>query len=183
MKMELKEIKKMRLALGLTQKSLAQHSGLSQSLIAKIESGKLDPSYSNAQKILKALDSLKSKGSIKAAEIMNKKIIFAKPDYTIKRTAGIMKKHSISQLPVIENNVLVGIITEKKIVEALVSGSSANETIAAFVGHAPITIGPDTPLDAITSMLSFAQMLVVLERGKIKGIITNSDVIEHVSKK
>jgi len=48
-------IKKMRKKFGLTQAKLAKMAGVSQSLIAKIESEKIDPSYKIAKKIFTVL--------------------------------------------------------------------------------------------------------------------------------
>ena len=56
---ELNEIKIIRKKYGLTQSKLANIANVSQSLIAKIESGRIDPTYSNAQKIFSALDTLR----------------------------------------------------------------------------------------------------------------------------
>jgi predicted transcriptional regulator len=42
--------------LGLTQGQLAKIAGVSQSFIAKIESGKIDPSYSKVKTIFDVLD-------------------------------------------------------------------------------------------------------------------------------
>src|SRR3989338_5241600 len=50
---EITEIKIMRKRHGLTQTQLAKLSGVSQSLIAKLEAGIIDPSYSNVKKIMK----------------------------------------------------------------------------------------------------------------------------------
>src|SRR5437588_12013327 len=52
----LDEIPKKRKALGLTQSKLAQLSGGSQSIIAKIESGTVDPSYSIAKRLVETLE-------------------------------------------------------------------------------------------------------------------------------
>ena len=46
---ELNEISRLRKQLGLTQAELAKLSGVSQSLIAKLEAGKIEPSYSKAK--------------------------------------------------------------------------------------------------------------------------------------
>ena len=55
MVIEIREIKEIRKKLGLTQGQLANMANVSQSLIAKIEAGRLDPTYSNATKIFEAL--------------------------------------------------------------------------------------------------------------------------------
>ena len=69
----LNEIKKLRKKYNLNQKELADKAGVSQSLIAKIESGKVEPTFTKAQKIFEALDELREKEEIKAKEIMNTK--------------------------------------------------------------------------------------------------------------
>ena len=63
---ELDEIKKIRKKIGLTQTGLANRAGVSQSLIAKIESGRIDPTYTKTQKIFAALSDLEKKDEVKA---------------------------------------------------------------------------------------------------------------------
>jgi len=94
---ELEEIKKIRKSLGLTQTELAKQANVSQSIIAKIESGKIDPTLSKAKKIFDALSFFEKKHEIKAEEIMNRKIISIKPDEGIKDAVTKMKKYNISE--------------------------------------------------------------------------------------
>ena len=56
---ELEEIKKIRKSLGLTQAELAKRADVSQSIIAKIESGSIDPTLSKAKKIFGIYKQLK----------------------------------------------------------------------------------------------------------------------------
>ena len=93
---DLAEIKKIRKSLGLTQSELAKKSAVSQSLIAKIEAGKIDPTFTKTKKIFEALDFLQNKEEIKAGELMNQKIISVAPDNTIKESIEKMKKSGIS---------------------------------------------------------------------------------------
>ena len=53
---ELKDIGRRRRQLGLKQVELARLAGVSQSLIAKVERGKIDLAYSKAQEIFRALE-------------------------------------------------------------------------------------------------------------------------------
>jgi len=66
----LSEIRKRRKALGLTQSGLARRAGVSQSLIAKVESGRLDPAYGKARKIFETLDAEAGGKGRKASDIM-----------------------------------------------------------------------------------------------------------------
>ena len=52
---DLSELRILRKKIGLTQSELAKQASVSQSLIAKIESKKIDPSYTNAKKIFETL--------------------------------------------------------------------------------------------------------------------------------
>ncbi|HID17114.1 TPA: helix-turn-helix domain-containing protein, partial [Candidatus Bathyarchaeota archaeon] len=71
----LKEIERRRKSLGLSQKKLARLVGVSQSFIAKIESGKISPSYEKTKKIFDVLDSLEMKKEMKVEEIMHKEVV------------------------------------------------------------------------------------------------------------
>lgn len=57
----------------------------------------------------------------KAHQIMSRQPITARPDETVKSAADIMLVKRLSCLPVMEKNKLVGILTLKDIVKALVS--------------------------------------------------------------
>ena len=98
----LEEIKKRRKVLGLTQTQLAKEAGVSQSLIAKLEVGKLEPTYTNAKKIFFVLDKLENKSSKKAKDIMSNKIIKIESKDQVRNAIKLMKKNNISQLPVFD---------------------------------------------------------------------------------
>ena len=86
--------------LELTQKDLSTLSGISQSMIAKIESNKIEPSYSTVKKLFLALKNVEEKEKRTCEQIMNKKIHFIQEDRFVKDSIKIMHKYSISQLPV-----------------------------------------------------------------------------------
>ena len=58
---KLEEISKRRRVLGLSQKQLARLAGVSQSLIAKVEAGKTEPSYLRTKSILDTLEKLQGR--------------------------------------------------------------------------------------------------------------------------
>ena len=120
--MELGEIKMIRKRLELTQKELAKLAGVSQSLIAKVESGKMDPTYSKAKKIFSVLESIKSRHEEKAGMFTTKKVIFTRKNEKITDAAKKMKKNSISQMPVLEKGKVVGMVSETGILEMISKG-------------------------------------------------------------
>src|SRR3990167_7882340 len=110
--MELQNIKKMRMALGLTQHQFAKQAGVSQSLVAKIEAGRVDPTYSKVKQIEEALHLLSSKKEVPLEEIMTKKIITLKPSEKAAEAVKLMNSKNISQIPVVEGNNVIGLVSE-----------------------------------------------------------------------
>ena len=171
---DIKDIKKLRKSLGLTQKELANYANVSQSLITKIESGQLDPSFSNAKKIINTLENYKKKNEILAKNVMSKPVAFVKPLDSTKKIIKIFKQKNYSQIPVEEENLIIGLITEKELLNSL---SSSKIFATDIMLDAPPFINPNTTLEPIISLLKHFPCVLVAEKGKVKGIITKSDII------
>lgn len=177
---ELEEIKNIRKKLGITQFQLAKQANVSQSLIAKIESGRLDPSFSNAQKIFQTLEDLSKKKELTAKEIMNKRILHVAPVDNIKKAIQKMRKHQISQMPVIENHKAIGFISESILLECLTEKNAEN--IKEIMAQAPPIISKDTTTNVISNLLKYYPMVLVSDKGKLIGLITKADLLGKLYK-
>ena len=175
---ELEEIKEIRKKFGLTQGELANRAGVSQSLIAKIEAGRLDPTFSKTKKIFEAIDTLGKKKELKAEEIMKKGVISVKPNDGIKSAIGKMKKSNISQMPVIEEHKSIGIVSESIILEALLN-KKGNKIKDIMEDSAPV-VSKNTTVNAIYNLLRFYPMVLVSDGGELRGIITKADLLGRV---
>ena len=178
---ELDEIKKIRKNFGLTQSELARLADVSQSLIAKIESGIIDPTYSKTMKIFAALDSLSTKKELKALNIMKTGIISLRPDDNTKNAIRKMKKYEISQMPVIENTKAVGFISEAIILDALMQ--QKGEKVGDIMQDNPPIVSKQANISLISSLLKSYPLVLISDKGKLKGVITKSDVLRNVYKK
>ena len=176
---DLRDLRNIRKKFDITQVSLARKSGVSQSLIAKIESGRLDPTYSNANRIINALNTMTSGKEIKADEIMNKRIFSVKPNENVKDVVKVMKKYEISQMPVVEDNNVVGMISETEILNSFVN-DKINLKVSEVMDDAPPMVSPKSNLRIISNLLKVCPMIIVAEKGNIKGLITKSDFIGKV---
>ena len=172
------EIKNIRKKLGLTQGELAKRSGVSQSLIAKIEARRLDPTYSNAMKIFEALRDLESKEELKANQIMNLKMDYILPESGIKEAIKKMKNHGYSQLPVIKDHKAVGMVSEADILNALLDNKG--KIIEDIMESSPPVISSDTSISIVSNLLKFFQMVLVSKKGKLVGVITKTDLLEKM---
>ena len=172
---ELEEIKKVRKKIGLTQTELANRAGVSQSLVAKIESGRIDPTYTKTKKIFAALSELEKKEEIKAVQLMTTRIISVEPDDSIKEAISKMKKSQISQLPVIESHKLLGMVAESTILDAMLNSKSTS--VREIMQEAPPIVSKTTSVHVISNLLKHFPMVAVSEEGKLIGLITKSDLL------
>ena len=181
---ELSEIKNRRKKLGITQSGLAAKTGVSQSLIAKIEAEATVPSYLNAKRLFDFFESLHAQSEAKAADFMSAKVISVSPEATIKEAVRVMKKNAVSQLPVIEDGRNIGTVSERIVIERMNAAEDMNMVSAMEVkdvmAEAMPTIREDTPFKAISALLEHNPGAMVASRGKVTGIITKSDLLGAV---
>jgi len=176
--LEIEEIKRRRKKLGITQKKLAEILGVSQPLIARIESGSIDPKLSLVKKIFSILEMFE--GKMNARNIMHFPVKYVNPDTTIKEVIEMMRADGISQMPVISDERVTGSITESSIVKLILSkGLDAKDMkVRDFMEESFPSVSPDEGIELISKMLLNSPALLVVDEGKIAGIITKHDVMK-----
>jgi len=181
-----KEIGRRRKQFGLTQKELAAIAGLSQSLIAKIESEKINPSYSIVKKLFEVFENMEKKNELKAKDIMSKNVTFIKKNDTVGHAVEMMRKTGYSQLPVVEKKRVIGLISEKTMLDAISEGRDLskilNKKVEAALGEAPPVVNENEPIDSISSLLKNNQAVLVTKKDKMVGIITKADLFKIAKK-
>lgn len=175
-------IKQMRKKLGITQKKLANMSGVSTSMINQIESGRSQPSYETAKRIFDNLSSLEGKSSShKAGEFCSKDVVKLKPSNTLHDAIKKMHELSISQIPVFDGNEPVGVVTEDGIVKHLADvGESGlkNSKLADTMDPVPPIVDFNTPANVLVPLIRYSKCILVSKKTKIIGIITASDTLK-----
>ena len=86
--LDLGQIKLLRKALGITQHVLAKKAEVSQSIIAKIESSSIDPTYSKVCKIFEALDRLQKQEEL----LRDNKVGFYNTAFNMIRDSHFLQK-------------------------------------------------------------------------------------------
>lgn len=122
---------------------------------------------------------------------MTQKVVTTSKDVRVLEALDLMKKYHIRNLPVVQGNCLVGIVTEKQIAENMPSRSTSlsvheinylltKTTVADIMTKEVITIHPDALLEeaAVTMREKVVSVLPVVEEDKLVGIITSSDIFE-----
>jgi len=178
---DINSIKHKRIELNITQKTLALESNLSQSLIAKLESRKISPSYEIVKRIFETFERLEHKKEDLCIGLLGKKLISVKSTEKVNQAAEIMKKHAISQLPVFDSNRLVGTISESSIYNQILNGEDKNQILNKQIKDImedPLpTISSRTPKSIAMPLLKTNPAILLTEKSKIVGILTKEDFI------
>jgi predicted transcriptional regulator len=176
------EIRNRREALGMKQTEIAQRAGISQSMVARIEAGNVDPRVSTLNKIISVLNSVGQK-QITASQIMHTPVIAVKPDDSISGALDIFEKNNISQLPVIEKGIPVGCISESVIVKAI-EQQRLHRTqpfyVRDFTEPGFPTVSPDMDVETVIDMLQQNHAVLVVDSGVVRGVITKHDLISLI---
>jgi predicted transcriptional regulator len=171
-------IKRLRREAGLTQRQLAELVGISQAHIAKIENETVDPRLSTVNKILHILTEGEGK---KCGDVMTRNVISARQSDTVQTVSRLMMRNAISQLPVIENDKVVGTVTEEGIVSNL-SSTIADEKVERIMQAPMPQVPEDTNISIIRPLLENHYGVLVTRKGEMVGIITRSDLLKVISK-
>lgn len=124
-------------------------------------------------------------------DFMTRKVVYVSPDTTVAHTADMMREQGLRRLPVIENDRLVGVVTERTMAEASPSKVTSlsiyemnyllNKTkIRDIMARDIVTVSPYASLeDAVYAMMkNQVGILPVVEAGQVFGVITEKDVFK-----
>lgn len=181
---ELKTIKNMRKQMGINQTELAKAAGVSQSLIARLEAGSVDPSYHKVKKIFLALENVDSDRVLRAKDIMSKHVATIRSNLSVKDAAKLMKNKKISQLPVVDDGVVVGSVSEKTLIDKVAQGLNFDNLalvpIKDLMDEAFPQIDENSHISVISTLLEYNAAVLVTNKGKINGVVTKADLLKLV---
>lgn len=176
---DITQIKKIRKQMGMTQHAFAREIGISQSMIAKLEAGRLDPTYSKVKQIEEGLLRMMKKDEKSAREIMTKKIISVSIREKVRSIIDMMRKNDVSQVPVIERGNVIGMVSETSILSKNLEDIGKATAQDVMIDSPPI-IAPDTRMEVMKQLLNYYSLLLVKEKGKLIGLITRSDLMKSM---
>jgi CBS domain-containing protein len=116
---------------------------------------------------------------VKVSEIMTNAAVIDQSDDTLAEAAGKMWKQQTGSLLVMEEDDLVGILTERDILKAVATGSKLNETrVSEVMTKDLITVGPQATLREAAKIMAdrWIRHLPVVDGGKVVGVISQRDL-------
>ena len=99
----------------------------------------------------------------------------------VAEVVGLLKLHGVSQLPVVDGDKLLGIISEKQLLERALEGDRSNVDVGSLAQPNYCTVDANTDISVLTDLFRRFKVAIVLEDGKPSDIITRIDLIDHIS--
>jgi CBS domain-containing protein len=119
-------------------------------------------------------------------DLMTKSVIAIDANKTVIEAAALMSQNDVGDLVVMENNLPVGIVTERDFVRRVLAEGKSTSTKVSEVMSTPLrVIDQEAPIkEAARRMVSKKiRRLPVVKDNKLVGIITAADFARHLSKK
>jgi cystathionine beta-synthase len=113
-----------------------------------------------------------------------RRVITAKSSDRVRDVINAMKDSGISQMPVLDGDELVGIVTEVALLRYLASGEySLSSTVGPLSEGDYATVSPQTRIELVQSLLVNTRMAIVRDGDTLVDVITKIDLIEYLAKK
>jgi CBS domain-containing protein len=114
-------------------------------------------------------------------EIMRHDILVtAKPDEKVIDAVEKMAKYKVGSVVIIDDGKVLGIITERDIINLVASKKDLNEILELYMTKNPITIYFDESLEKAIQIMkekNIRHLPVVNKEGKLIGMISSRDII------
>ncbi len=125
------------------------------------------------------MGSMREVAELSIEKIMTETVISVDPDKDLSHVRKLMIEYAISQVPVVENGRVIGMVTEEDIVKAYGRQGSKTKNLKAreVMSAPPPVVRMDIPIEEIVRMLHEKPALLVSDGEEIKGIITRADIV------
>lgn len=111
-------------------------------------------------------------------------LVTATPNTTVREAISQLRSLGISQLPVLDGDRLLGIVHEVDLLRHLVSKvGTLDSNIEALIESDYATVSPDTKVELLQTVLSQAKLAMVLDNGKLTGLITKIDLVTYLAER
>jgi predicted transcriptional regulator len=175
----LTEIRRRRLALGISLGELARAVGRSDATLSRIERGRIRPSYELVQQIFVYLEQQEGFAAprLTVADVMNRSLVTVESSATLVTAAQRLEGGAYSQLPVVDGGRVVGSLSESALLRALAQTSSRRVRVGEVLEPAYPVVDEGFPADLLPGLLGRYPAVLVARRGELQGIATKADLI------
>lgn len=126
-----------------------------------------------------------SKGIPTIQRYMTTSPLSVRPQETLAAAHSVMKDNDIRHLPVLDDQRLVGIITERDLALAssLEGVDPTKEVVRAAMNSKVFSVAPESPLDEVAAEMAAGKFgsAVVVQNHRVVGVVTTVDICRALS--
>ena len=109
-------------------------------------------------------------------------LVAAAPTDRVREIIERLKIHDISQMPVLSDGKLIGLITESTLLTHLAApGHTVEDVIAPMINRQVAAVAPEQPAGSLLNLFGGSQAVIVVEDDRVLGILTKLDLIEFLT--
>lgn len=121
-------------------------------------------------------DILEHKGRVR-------ELVSVQPSQRVTEVIGVLKVHGVSQVPVVERDRVLGIVTEARLLERALAGSRADVDVRDLVESNYCTVDERTDVGVLTELFKRSKVAIVIDdKGTPTDIITRIDLIDYIAR-
>jgi predicted transcriptional regulator len=175
----LTEIRRRRVALGISLGELARAIGRSDATLSRIERGQIRPSYELVQRILSYLETQEGLTAprLTVGELMHRPLVTVDSKSLLAVAAQRMESGAYSQLPVVDDARVVGSLSESALLRALARPNAPKVRVQDVLEPPYPVLDEGFPADLLPPLLGRYPAVLVTQRGLLQGIVTKADLI------
>lgn len=119
-------------------------------------------------------------GELKVRDVMTENMITASPKDTVSDAIALMKRHNISEIPVLHERKVVGMVSDETFIKKRHLPLSAK--LEYVIGTPPTVSGEDSVMGACVMLLSsgYRGIPVISDKGVYAGFISRSDIVRKI---
>lgn len=116
---------------------------------------------------------------MKVSDIMTSEVDTCMPNTTLQEAAAKMKEINVGSIPVVDNDKLVGIITDRDIVvRGIADNISLDTAVSEILSESTVTGSKDMSVEDAAELMADHQIrrLPIVENDKVVGIVSLGDI-------
>ncbi|MGH2485878.1 MAG: CBS domain-containing protein, partial [Ktedonobacterales bacterium] len=112
-----------------------------------------------------------------ARDIMTHEVIAIAPSATVQDVARLLSDYHISGVPVLDQQAMVGIVTEADII------GKEGERVADIMTARVVSVREDTPVDEVAQILTSNRFkrVPVLRGERVVGIVSRANIVRMIA--
>jgi CBS domain-containing protein len=122
--------------------------------------------------------------ALKIREIMTTDVRAVSANDSISEAANLMKQLDVGSIPVLDNDIVVGIVTDRDLVlRGVAEDKSSDERVSTIMSKDITTVDPEMDVHEAADLMASRQIrrLPIVENGKLVGIVAIGDMaVENI---